>query len=77
MACTYVGRSGLIRGVQDLTGKPFTGFPKGRMRIRMRPNKFATAYVKTETGLRAFYIKEENGIISPYMETAANQAIKK
>lgn len=37
---------------------PTRGFPEGRIRIRLRNDDFAEAYVFSPQGIRCFYIKE-------------------
>jgi hypothetical protein len=40
---------------------PLKGFPEGSIRLRIRDNQFALARVRTDDGIREFYVKEEKG----------------
>jgi len=55
--------------------KPLRGFPEGRVRIRLRNDDFAQAYVKTATGIRCFYLYEVDGHWQPSFETARNETV--
>ena len=47
---------------------PLAGFPEGRVRLRLRNNSFAMAYVKTKDGIRCFVIGEMDGMWVPVTE---------
>lgn len=47
---------------------PLKGFPEGRIRLRIYPDDFTVAIVKTPDRTRAFYVKEEGGHWVPYAE---------
>jgi hypothetical protein len=52
--------------------KPLRGFPEGRVKIVIRPSDFVTAFVKTKSGIRKFYVKEVDGFYEPCLEAMAN-----
>lgn len=52
---------------------PLEGFPEGRARIVIRPDQWIRIFIKTKTGIREFYPKEENGKWVPYFEKARNE----
>jgi len=60
----------VVFGIQDT--KPLRGFPDGRVRIRLRNDGFAQAFVKSATGIRHFYIREVDGFWLPCFEQGAN-----
>lgn len=51
---------------------PLASFPKGRKRIRMRNDDFVQVFVKNETGIRRFIVKELNGVWVPACEIGSN-----
>jgi hypothetical protein len=54
----YAGRH--VFGVAEPL--PLKGFPEGKkIRLRVRDNQFALARVRTDDGIREFYVKEEEG----------------
>lgn len=55
-----------VLGVRDPL--PLLGFPAGRVRLRMRSQHFARAYVKTSTGLRCYIVGELEGHWVPLAE---------
>jgi hypothetical protein len=56
-------KQNIIFGVKDML--PLSGFPKGKVKIKMRNDNFAWAYVKTETGIYKYAIEEKNGCWMP------------
>ena len=48
------------------------GFPDGRVKIVMRGNDFVTAFVKTASGIRKFYVKKVDDHFEPHWEIMAN-----
>lgn len=38
--------------------KPLRGFPEGRVRLRLRNDEFARAFVRTPEGIRHFIVQE-------------------
>lgn len=55
---------------------PMEGFPPGKIRIRMRAKDIARAFVRTQDGIRGFYIKQENGKWKPGPEFGRNMRPK-
>jgi hypothetical protein len=51
---------------------PLKGFPEGSIRLRIRNNQFALARVRTDDGIREFYIKEEEGFWVRSIEKGRN-----
>lgn len=50
------------------------GFPRGRVRIRMRNGEFAQVFVKTNRGIRKFYVAvDRRGNWIPHGEIARNE----
>ena len=47
---------------------PLAGFPEGRIRLSLRNDSFAKAYVKNKDGIRCFVIGELDGTWVPVME---------
>jgi hypothetical protein len=62
--------SNLVYGVKDPL--PLSEFPDGRIKIKMRNNDFASAYVRGDKGIRQFYIEEKDGCWIPKYEQSAN-----
>lgn len=52
--------------------KPLKGFPPGKVRMRLRGEEFARAFVRNETGTYSFYIVEKDGFWVPGLLEAAN-----
>lgn len=52
---------------------PLSGFPEGRIKIRMRPNNFARAHVFSKTGVREFFVRIVDGTWQPSVEIGSNQ----
>lgn len=69
MAITYGLNAGIF-GIQEM--KPLRGFPDGRVKIVMRGNDFVTAFVKTASGIRKFYVKKVDDHFEPHWEIMAN-----
>jgi len=51
---------------------PLKGFPRGKYRVRLRPNEFAKVYIKTENGIREFIAEITDGHWTPGPEMARN-----
>jgi hypothetical protein len=60
----------LVFSITD--AKPPRGFPEGKLRFKLRINEFAQAFVKTDTGIRRFYVEEVDGFWEPFLEQGAN-----
>lgn len=60
-----------VFGVQE--EKPLRGFPDGKIRIRMRNDDFAWAFVKTNNGIRKFVILDSGEFWEPIYEQGSNQ----
>ncbi|MEM6884049.1 MAG: hypothetical protein AAF571_03390 [Verrucomicrobiota bacterium] len=54
---------------------PLKGFPPGRTRLRIRHNDITRVYVKTDTGIRCFQVKVEDGCWVPLVEIQRNQSV--
>ena len=52
--------------------KPLRGFPPGKVRLRLRNEDFAHAFVSSESGTRHFYVEEADGFWQPIFEQGAN-----
>ena len=70
MSATIIGQNDMVWGVRE--PKPLNGFPPGRVRLRMRNTDFAQAFVKTHTGIRHFFICEEDEYWCPKFEQGSN-----
>jgi len=70
----------LTKGIPHVFGVvdplPLSGFPPGRIKLRMRPMNFAFAFVKTEEGIRKFAIQEKDGLWIPSFEQSRNQTFE-
>lgn len=51
---------------------PLRGFPAGRVRIRQRNTAYPEAFVKTDTGIRRYWIAESDGHWVPFCEHGSN-----
>ena len=51
---------------------PLSGFPEGKIRLRIRPDEYVLARVKTEDGIREFYVEEKGGFWVPFKEVGRN-----
>jgi len=60
--------------VFGIGGKPkrLRGFPQGKIKLRMRNDGYAMAYVRNDEGIRAFRIIEVNDNWWPAFEIARN-----
>lgn len=66
-----IGKDPLVFGVHEI--KPLCDFPKGAVRIRMRPCEFTKAYVYThDEGIQGFYLIERDGCWHPGPSFGAN-----
>lgn len=54
---------------------PLADFPKGRARIRIRYDDFVRVYIKTESGIEAFYAQEMNGVWIPFQKISENKTV--
>lgn len=50
---------------------PLRGFPQGRIRLRLRKDSFAKAFVKSPTGIRRFLIGQRGAFWVPMYEQGA------
>jgi len=73
MASIKIGKL-LVFGITEI--KPLSGFPEGRIKIKVRHNEFVRIYVKTNNGIRLFCVKEENGKWLPDAEVGRNHRIE-
>jgi len=60
----------IVWGVRDL--KPIRTDIVGRQRLRMRRKNEAQLFIKTATGVRGFYLREDNGHWVPEIEFGRN-----
>jgi hypothetical protein len=51
---------------------PLRGFPPGKIRLRLRPDDFARAFVRMDNQARAYVIKEKDGFWIPFCEQGRN-----
>jgi hypothetical protein len=65
-----IGSMRITYGLED--AKPLRGFPSGLIRIRQRADNFTRAFVKTESGIRHFYVEEVEGFWQPCFEQGRN-----
>jgi hypothetical protein len=52
--------------------KPLKGFPSGKIRIRQRQTDMVTVCVKTEDGIREFFVEDKDGFWNCSYERARN-----
>lgn len=57
-------------GVREML--PLKGFPSGKIRIRMRPEEFAIAFVRTSEGVFKYAIGEKDGYWHPAILQGSN-----
>ena len=60
----------IVFGIMHI--KPLHGFPNGRIRLRLRPNDFASVWVRTPDGIREFYIEDIGEKWIPAFEKGRN-----
>ena len=60
----------LVFGIRDPL--PLSGFPIGRVRMKLRNDSFTTARVRTCDGIREYYLHEQDGCWQPAFESARN-----
>lgn len=65
--------STLVFGVHP--AKPLKDFPAGRVRLVVRNDAFARAYVKTADGIREFRVAEHEGYWIAVYEQGANTRV--
>lgn len=53
---------------------PMRGFPEGKIRVRARNTDFLRVRVRTECGIREYYVKEVDGYWEPAIETGFNSS---
>ena len=70
MSAAIHGNHNVVFGVK--APLPLKGFPQGRIRLRIRNTGFAQAFVKSESGIRHFYISEKEGFWTPIYEQGSN-----
>ena len=67
----------IIRGIELVLSfkdpLPLRGFPKGRVRIRQRKNQPIVIYIKTDTGIQSFLIKEKRILFKRYWVPAIRE----
>ena len=56
--------------------KPVKFLPPGKARLRLRPEDFARVFVKTDTGIRGFYLTDAGEHWLPVFEFGINQTIQ-
>ena len=66
--------NGLVFGLVD--PKPLAGWTGEVLKIRLRPDRFAMAIVRTEKGISVFSIYESNGEWRPFCQHATNLSFK-
>lgn len=54
---------------------PLAGFPKGRAKIRIRYDDFVRVYIKTESGIEAYHVKEVGGFWEPLSLISENKTV--
>jgi hypothetical protein len=69
MAARVIGEA-IVYGLHQ--PKPLAGFPSGRARVKMRNRTGVIVYIKTNSGIRAFTAKEQNGKWVPGWEIGSN-----
>jgi hypothetical protein len=52
---------------------PLVGFPDGRAKIEIRSGELVRVYIKTKTGIIAFYPTEKDGAWIPDCEIGRNE----
>ena len=55
--------------------KPLKGFPEGKVKLRLRNDSWALAYVKTDDGIMSYRIKERDGYWIPGHMQGSNKRI--
>jgi len=70
MSVKLIGDTSIIWGVRPTL--PLKGFPEGKIKLRLRNNSFAKAFVKTKQGIRSFYVAEKDGFWIPKYEQGSN-----
>lgn len=64
-----------VFGVQE--PRKITGLPPGKVRLRMRAQTFAVAYVKQPNGIRAFYLRHAGDQWEASFEMGRNLTLPK
>lgn len=67
---TGIRRGTVVVGLAEL--KPLKGFPKGKIRIRMRSDDLLKVYIWNKTGIRVYSVNELDGVWYPGLLIAAN-----
>ena len=66
-----IGNKGAIWGVQQ--PKPLKNFPEGRVKLKIRNTEFVTAFIKTDTGIRKFIVRDTGKSWEPLFEQGRNE----
>jgi hypothetical protein len=76
MTHSYITNLEPVFGVQEPL--PLAGFPAGRARISMRRDSYATVFIKTENGIRAFTPCIHDGcwVCDPQLERQRNARVE-
>lgn len=67
-----IGKS-IVFGVPE--SKPLSGFPTGKVRLKLRNDDFAKAYVRTASGIRVFHLEDSGEHWIPALEQGRNERI--
>ena len=62
MAATIIGAA-IPFGLTEIL--PLSGFPAGKVRIRIRNDDLVKVFVKSETGIQEFHPEEKDGVWIP------------
>jgi len=54
---------------------PLSGFPQGKVKIKMRDDNFVKIFVKSENEIQAFYPEEKDGVWIPSYKIEQNTKI--
>lgn len=74
MGAITIQKTNVVFGIPDEI-KPLEGFPAGRVRLRLRSKEFAIAFVKTNCGIRSFFLVEKEDKWRPYIERGRNEIL--
>lgn len=67
-----VGTLNVVHGICE--PKPARYFPAGRLRWKMEESSFVRAFIRTTSGLRVFYVQENDGFWEPWSEIARSDS---
>jgi len=68
------GRKPPIFGI-PLEMKPIEGLPSGKIRLRLRPSDFAKVFVKTDSGIIGYHLRDNGDKWSAIYPFGVNQRI--